>query len=227
MLAIAKHEFWQLFKSIKSILVIVILIGSSYYASKYGGELIALLNGGMEDKKVYYSGLVLILVLFGPLFALSLSHDVINREVSNKTIRFLLTRTSHANILIGKLIGVLSFWFVCLTCSCAVIVMYAKHVDMYLMLQMMMLLVFSVSLTFMLSAIVSKPIMSMFLSTVIGLALPIIGLLLISTDKWWGLFGYLTPYQYLQNEDWKIVFMLLIGAAIIGLTYIVFKRRAY
>jgi len=67
----------------------------------------------------------------------------------------------------------------------------------------------------------------MFISTVLGLVLPIASLLLISTDKWWGLFGYITPYQYMQNDDWKIVFMLLIGSAIMGLTYIVFKRRAY
>ena len=227
MIAIAKHEFWQLFKSVKSILVILILLGASYYASKNGTELIAFINDGGDDKEVYYSGLSIVLLLFGPLFAFALSHDVINREVSSKTIRFLLTRTSHANILIGKLLGVLSFWFLCLVCSYAVIIIYAKHVELYLFLQMMLLLLFSVSLAFLLSVIVSKPFMSMFISIVLGLALPIVGLLLISTDKWWRLFGYITPYQYLQNDDWKIVFMFLIGSAIIGLTYIVFKRRAY
>ena len=227
MIAIAKHEFWQLFKSVKSILVILILLSSSYFVSQNGAELIAFLNDGGEDKEVYYSGLSIVLLLFGPLFAFTLSHDVINREVSSKTIRFLLTRTSHANILMGKLLGVLSFWFVCLVCSYMVIIMYARHIEFYLFIQMMLLLIFSVSLAFLLSVGVSKPFMSMFISTVLGLALPIVSLLLISTDKWWGLLGYITPYQYMQNDDWKIVFMLLIGSAIMGLTYIVFKRRAY
>ena len=227
MIAIAKHEFWQLFKSVKSILVIVILLGASYFVSKNGAELLALIDGREGDKEVYYSGLALILLLFGPLFTFALSHDVINREVSNKTIRFLLTRTSHANILIGKLLGVLSFWFVCLACCYVVIIIYAKHVELYLFLQMMLLLLFSVSLAFLLSVIVTKPFMSMFISVVLGLALPVVSLLLVSTEKWWGLFGYITPYQYLQNDDWKIIFMVLIGSAIMGLTYIVFKRRAY
>lgn len=227
MLAIAKHEFWQLFKSFKSIVVIVILVGASYFASKHGADIIQLFNDGVDDKSIYYSGLALILILFGPLFAFSLSHDVINREVSNKTIRFLLTRTSHANILIGKFIGVLSFWFVCLMLSCAVIVMYAKHVDVFLILQMMMLILFSVCLTFLLSVIVSKPFMSMFLSTIFGLALPIVSLLFISTNKWWGVFGYITPYEYLQHEDWKILFMSVVGAVVLSATYFIFKRRAY
>lgn len=227
MLAIAKHEFWQLFKSFKSIVVIIILIGSSYYASKHGADIIRLFNDGVEDKGIYYSGFALVLILFGPLFAFSLSHDVLNREVSNKTIRFLLTRTSHANILVGKVIGVLSFWFVCLMLSCAVIVMYAKYVDFYIVLQMMMLMLFSVSLTFLLSAVISKPFMSMFLSTVFGIALPIVGLLLMSTKKWWGIFGYITPYQYMEYENLQILIMIAVGAAIIAMTYIVFKRRAY
>lgn len=227
MIAISKHEFWQLFKSVKSILVILILLCSSHFVSQNGAELIAFLNNGEEDKQVYYSGLSIILLLFGPLFAFTLSHDVINREVSSKTIRFLLTRTSHANILIGKFLGVLTFWFVCLICSYLVIIMYAKYIDFYLFIQMMLLLLFSVSLTFLLSVVVSKPFMSMFISTVLGLTLPIVSLLLIITDKWWGMFGYLTPYEYLQNDDWKIIFVLLIGLAIIGFTYIVFKRRAY
>lgn len=227
MITISKHEFWQLFKSVKSILVILILLCSSYFVSQNGAELIAFLNNGEEDKQVYYSGLSIILLLFGPLFAFTLSHDVINREVSSKTIRFLLTRTSHANILIGKFLGVLTFWFVCLICSYLVIIMYAKYIDFYLFIQMMLLLLFSVSLTFLLSVVVSKPFMSMFISTVLGLTLPIVSLLLIITDKWWGIFGYLTPYEYMQNDDWKIIFVLLIGLVIIGFTYIVFKRRAY
>ena len=140
MIAIAKHEFWQLFKSVKSVLVIVILLGASYIVSKNGAELIALIDEGAGANEVYYSGLALILLLFGPLFTFALSHDVINREVSNKTIRFLLTRTSHANILIGKLLGILSFWFVCLACCYVVIIFYAKHVELYLFLQMMLLL---------------------------------------------------------------------------------------
>lgn len=227
MLAIAKHEFWQLFKSFKSIVVILILIGSSYYASKYGADLIQLFNDGKDDKGFYYSGLALVTILFGPLFAFSLSHDVLNREVSNKTIRFLLTRTSHANILAGKVIGVLAFWFVCIALSCTVIIMYAKHFDFYIVLQVLMLMLFSVTLTFLLSAVITKPFMSMFLSTIFGIALPIISLLLMSTEKWWGVFGYITPYQYMEHESLNILIVVAIGAAILAVTYIVFKRRAY
>lgn len=227
MVAIAKHEFWQLFKSIKSILIVVILIGSSYYVSKNGADLIALLNDGGDDKEVYYSGLSIVLMLFGPLFAFALSHDVINREISSKTIRFLLTRTSHGNILLGKLLGVISFWFVCLVCSYSIIVFYAKHVDYFLFVQMMLLLLFSISLAFLLSVVVTKPFMSMFISTVLGLALPIVSVLVMASEKWWGVFEYMTPYYYLMDDDWKIVFMLFIAMAIIGLTYSVFKRRTF
>lgn len=227
MLAIAKHEFWQLFKSIKSILIVLILIGSSYYVSKNGAEIVSFINDGRDDQQIYYSGLSIVVMIFGPLFALALSHDVINREISSKTIRFLLTRTSHAEILLGKWLGVMGFWLACLICSYSTIIFYAKHVEWFLFVQMLLLLLFSISLAFLLSVVVTKPFMSMFISTVLGLALPIGSVVVMSSEKWWGKFQYITPYYYMVEDDWKIVFVVLIGVAIMGLTYTVFKRRVF
>lgn len=225
MLAIAKHEFWQLFKSVKSILVVLILVGSAFYVAKNGAELIALFNEGVEDQKIYYSGLSLVLMLFGPLFALALSHDVLNREISGKTLRFLVTRTSRAHILAGKWLGVMGFWVACLIFAYALIIFYARHIEWLLFGQMLLLVLFSVSVAFLLSAVVAKPFVSMFVSTVLGLAIPIASLIVISTDKWWSVFQYVTPYYYMVEDDWKIVAVFGVSAVLMGLTYSVLKRR--
>lgn len=107
-MAITKKEFFQLFKSVKSIIMIVVLLVSSYYFAKYTERLVPILE--LEQTSSWYAGgLLIILLLFGPLFVMSLSHDVLNRELSERTMRFLVTKTSKANILFGKFLGVWIF----------------------------------------------------------------------------------------------------------------------
>ena len=81
MWAISVKEFQSLFKSIKSIIVILIVCGASYgiahIVSQLGGQLTsAQIQDGANG------GILVMLLGFGPLFISSLSHNVINQEIA-------------------------------------------------------------------------------------------------------------------------------------------------
>ena len=228
MFAIAKYEFWQLMKSVKSIIIIILLLLSSYYVAKNGQLLAGFFQLNTEESsKIYTIGISFLLIAFGQLFVVALSHDVINREGASRTMRFLITRTSHERIFFGKFFGVVAFWGVCLTISFIVITFFAKSFDSLVFSQLICLLIFYIALVFALSVVITRPMMSMFLGIVIGLALPIFYLYIEATEKWWSFLKYISPIHYLVKDDWSIFILLVEGMLIIIATLWLFKRREY
>lgn len=112
MWAITKREFWNLIKSVRALIIILLFSAGSIWVtnslSKVSGQL---------DVEEYYASLRLLVLIFGFLFATILSHSCFNGEVETKTIRLLLTKVSKTSIVIGKMLGASLFWLVCLTGS--------------------------------------------------------------------------------------------------------------
>lgn len=176
MYAIGKREFLNLFKGIKSILVVSILFTVSYYSAKFSNLLISAAQlSEREAANIHTAGLLLMILVFGLLFVMGLSHDIMNRETLERTIRFLVTRTSRSKIIMGKFLGTWMFWFVCLVISFLLISIYSHKIDFLTFFQTVILITYQISLTILLSIIISKPGMTMFLSIVFGLIFPIFG----------------------------------------------------
>ena len=118
MYVIVKREFFNMFKSIKSILIICVLLLTAYYSAKFSNVLTNMIEfTPKEMKHIHTLGLLTILFLFGQLFVMGLSHDCMNRETHERTMRFLVSRTSRSSILYGKFFGIALFWFVCVAIS--------------------------------------------------------------------------------------------------------------
>lgn len=107
------NEFKQLFKSTKSILTIVIIFILSTFVSTL--PFIAAHQDKWEQAKDPYSiGNELVMSLFGFFLIFLLSHDILSREIHLKTIRFLVSKTTRLNIIIGKYLGLMLFWLSCI-----------------------------------------------------------------------------------------------------------------
>lgn len=118
MFAIAKREFFQLFKGFKSIAIILMLLVPTYYFAKFSSMFESALELTPDEADMAHSaGLLVVMIVFGQLFVMGLSHDTMNREMHERTMRFLLTRTSRRSIVAGKFLGILAFWFACITVS--------------------------------------------------------------------------------------------------------------
>src|SRR5690625_3621684 len=135
MWSIAKHESLQLLKSLKSILVLLFLLGSAYIGVKITEPLKDSLNMLAETDPMIVEnealissiGLAFVVLIFGPMFALVLSHDAINKDVEQRTMRFLVTKISRRNIVLGKLVGHLLFWFTILTIAYLLVFVLSKQ----------------------------------------------------------------------------------------------------
>lgn len=227
MYVIAKREFFSLFKSIKSILVIGILLLTTYYSAKFSNILIQTIELTAEEAELIHSaGLLTLLLLFGQLFVIGLSHDCMNREIHERTMRFLVTRTSRTSILYGKFLGIVFFWLICITVSFLIVSIFAKQFDLFVFTQIMSLLIYQIALTVFLSVIIPKPGMTMFLGIIIGLSFPVFGLWFsFTTNEWVSWLKFLTPFYYLFREDYTLLVIILFSGLMLFIAHLMFERR--
>ncbi|MEK3889481.1 hypothetical protein [Bacillus sp. FSL K6-3431] len=227
MYVIGKREFFSLFKGIKSILIIGILLLTAYYSAKLSNVLMnAVEFTPKEMEHIHTVGLLTLLFLFGQLFITGLSHDCMNRETHERTMRFLVTRTSRYSILYGKFFGIALFWFVCVAISFLIVSIFAKQFDVFIFSQIMSLLIYQIALTILLSVLIPKPGITMFLGTIIGLAFPIFGLWVSFTSNTWiSWIKFITPFYYLERDDYTFLVILIFAGLMLFIAQLIFKRR--
>ncbi|MEW9110749.1 ABC transporter permease subunit [Cytobacillus gottheilii] len=229
MFVISKREFFSLFKSIKSIIIIAILLATAYYSSKFSNALTNLVDFTADEMNyVHTIGLLSLLLLFGQLFVLGLSHDCINRETHERTMRFLVTRTSRLSILFGKFLGIVLFWTVCVTISFLIISIFARQFDFFSFFQVMSLLIYQISLTILLSTIIPKPGITMFLGILLGIAFPIFGMwITFTSNEWVSWLKYVTPFYYLEHDNYLFLIINLLAAFLLFISAAIFTRREF
>ncbi|WP_026672966.1 ABC transporter permease [Alkalihalobacterium bogoriense] len=227
MYVIGKREFISLFKGIKSIIIIVLLLVTAFYSAKYADLLtVATELTVNEAENVHTFGILFIILFFGQLFIMGLSHDSINREIYDRTMRFLVTRTSRTSIVLGKFLGTWLFWLICLTVAFLLTSIFSKTFNVFIFSQIMSLLSFQIALAILLSSLITKPGITMFLGIIIGVVAPIFGFWFsLTSNTWIGSMKYLTPYYYLVRDDFTFVIILLLAGSMLLIANQVFKRR--
>lgn len=225
MWAICQHEFFRLFKSIKSLITVAFIVGISYLVSDFVNQMASFLPQ-KELAEGHALGIYALILLLGPLFVFSLSHDVMNRELAGRTIRFLVTRTSRTQIILGKFLGVVFFWLTCMIITFGVVLATVHTFDAKTFYLCITLLIYSISLALLLSLVIPRPSYTMFIGIVIALLLPGLGL--------WSTFSshaaapwiaYLTPIKFIEKNGAWTGFIWLYSAAFLLGSMLLFKRR--
>ncbi|USG63928.1 ABC transporter permease [Brevibacillus ruminantium] len=225
MWAICQHEFFRLFKSVKSLITIAFITGVSYWISDALRQAASMFSEA-EFARGPALGVFGFLLLLGPLFVFSLSHDVVNRELAGRTIRFLVTRISRHQIVMGKFLGVALFWLVCLLLSFGVVLITAHSFDGKAFWQCLSFLLYFVALTLLLSILIPLPRYTMFLGVVLSLGMPFLGLWSVfsehPTAKW---LTYLLPYVFIEKGSaWTGILWLYAGLFLLASLFL-FQRR--
>ncbi|SDZ08706.1 hypothetical protein SAMN05421736_10626 [Evansella caseinilytica] len=225
MYAIGKREFFSLAKGSKSLMTISILFLISYFTVKPSGVFVSELTVE-EAEMIHNAGLLIFILLFGQLIVAGLSHDSLNREMHERTIRFLVTRTSRAGILFGKFFGVWVFWFMCLAGAFLLTGIVVRKLDLFLFSQTMSLVTFQITVTLLFSVLITKPGYTMFLGIVTGLAFPVCGLFVTYTSNVWvNWLKFVSPYYYLERNDAAFLIIILLAGIMLSLANLIFKRR--
>ncbi|MED2709025.1 MULTISPECIES: ABC transporter permease [Bacillus cereus group] len=230
MFGISLREFKSLFKSIKSMIFICIMFGVTLLIANFlKGFESNLAEAGL--KNIYTGGLLGLILVLGPLFVMSLSHDIINNEIYNRTIRFLVTKTSRDNIVLGKFLGVLLFWFVCLFLSIFMLFFISKEFYFKELITMTIFMSYFICLSLFLSTVISKPSMTMFISIIISILFPVIGMWGVVSDNniILDLFGYLMPYYYFSQpgKDYLMFIVVIFPIIFLLASLLIFRKRDF
>ncbi len=153
MFTVGFREFKSLFSSIRSIVIIVVLFGVTIGSARLVRQFEAPLQELGLGNDAYAMGLMLLLILAAPLFVTSLSHNVVNKEMDTRTIRFLAAKTSRSNIILGKFIGSFLFWVVCIAVALLLIVPFSKSFSILNLVQSIIFVSYFIGLTLFLSTL--------------------------------------------------------------------------
>lgn len=228
MLSIARKEFVALFKSIKSILIILIMIAISLGIAKllslFGSQINSVT--GLE-KTPFQLALLLTVLLTSPLFVFTLSHNIINEEVKSRTIRFIATKINRSHILLGKFIGALLFWLTCLFITTLLLIFYSHEFYLLELLQCLVFVSYFLALATLLSVLIDNTILTNFLGIALSLIMIILGLWSMNSDKiWLKLFSYITPYFYYLKDNPAMPFIVVIFPVVfLIISVYVFRKR--
>lgn len=225
MLAVVRNELLKLFKSIKSIIIILIFVLVSYFISNLLKSNVYGLN--ISGNNSFYSSIRLLVFMLGYIFASTLSHNVINEEIELQTIRLVITKISKSKFFIGKFLGVFIFWILCITTSFSIISVLANTFNIYIFLMLIVCMFYFISLIFLLSTIIKKQALSNFIGIILGFIIPISGMWATLADKniFFKIFKYLFPYHYLINQGFYILVPAIIGIALFLLSLQIFIRK--
>lgn len=227
MWAICSREYKELFKGFRPAIIIAILVSVSYLSSKFANVSPGNIEG-ITKQDIYTSGLTFSIFLFGILFVFTLSHNVMNREIESRTMRFLVTKTSRNKILFGKLLGVLLFWFTIIVICLFVITFFSKTFHFITLLECMVFLFYCICAAILLSILVPRTSQSMFLGITVSLFLPGLSFWSILSDKFYiSWLKFLTPYYYFELDSPFKFFPLLLAVILLAISLYFFKRRDF
>lgn len=227
MFAVCSNEFKTMFKSIRSIIIIIFIVSSTVLVANLIDKFAFKLQDLGIGDNVYVAGLTTLLYLLGPLFVTSISHNLINKETYTRRIRFVVTKVSRDEIIMGKFFGVLLFWVLCLFFSLILILPLTNSFYIYELIKDIIFISYFVSLTLLLSSIINSQQMTMFLGVILSVIFPILSLVVVNTDNMYiKAVGYLTPYPYFNEESLNAPYLVLIFTIIfLCISLLTFRRK--
>lgn len=219
------QEFRNLAKSIKTIIVIGIIFGITYFtANSFDKRLPEELSDAGDES--YSLGVILTILVLGLMFITILSHDTVNREINDRTVRFLVPRISRSKIILGKFIGIFLFWALCIVICFGLLIPFIGTFYWPGFLECILFIAFGISLYLFLSTIISKPSISLFIGILLSLAFPIMSFwALLSQKPLLTVIRFLTPYYYLSLGKGYLLIVILMTIALIGSSILVFERK--
>ncbi|WP_024833221.1 ABC transporter permease [Ruminiclostridium josui] len=222
MISVARTELFKQLKTFKALVIVAIFIIVSYSASNFFKSNESLL--GFKNNTAFYSSIRLLVILFGYIFVSTISYNCINNEIELKTIRLVINKISRTEFIIGKLLGISAFWFLCLTVSFSVVSAIAGTFSLSIYLLIIVAMFYFICLVIFLSTIVEKQSVSNFLGIIVGLLMPTLGLwsTLSNSNIIFRVIRYIFPYYYMLKEG-----PYLLIPAIIGVLFILMSLKVF
>ncbi|WP_077324767.1 ABC transporter permease [Virgibacillus siamensis] len=232
MIYILRREFVDSFKSVRSVLIILFLTFIAYFSANFLKDHQDLINkivmsGESISVDAVYTGAVsAVILVFGYLFVFAISHDIINSEIEMRTIRLLVTKASRFQIMLGKLLGTFLFWIATISVTYGVIFIISGSWSIKDYIQTICLLFYLVTFVLLISTVIQKTKLSMFLGILLAIVLPILNGISLLVDRWYFIpFKFTLPFYYLSHSIMFMIFPIIIGVSFFVISILIMKRR--
>lgn len=227
MFAIMWREFLSSFKSIKSIVTILIFLGISLGLSKLVSNFYEPIRSLGIEGAPYAIAIIFMTILISPFFIFTLSHNAINEEIKSSTVRFIATKTKRVNIIMGKFLGLMLFWCVTLSISTLISIVYSHHFYILELFISLIFISYYLSLSILISTFVINTTLTNFLGIALSLIMTILGVWSVaSSNILLKIYSYITPYHYYFSTNKYLTMFVLIFTLIFLITSIIkFQAR--
>ncbi|SES26843.1 hypothetical protein [Salisediminibacterium halotolerans] len=199
---------WQF----QSILIIGLAAGLTYLSETYSDLY----------PQLPFNGFALIMIVFGFLVVLTVSHDALNSEAAARTFRLVVIRIPRAAIFGGKLLAHAGYWLIMLIVAVGVTGFFTAPGLTGSTTMHVSLLFFSISTAFFLSALIKRPLTSKRVSVLAGILLPAAVIWSYVADNW---LHAVSPYHmYIYDSILAVIIPLFYGAVLLSAAYVLFER---
>ncbi|TCS96950.1 hypothetical protein [Hazenella coriacea] len=184
MLAVWQKEFWELFRGFRIWLILFSLFLISYQLYHWFPSFSSILFGEPLYIAQYSWSFDLIFRLMGFLLIFIISHGSISQEVQSGRIRLWITSVTRGNLILGKYLGVLTFWLFTVTLIYLVFSYLDRSFSFYILFHLWSIVFLAVGITLLFSTLWTKQTYILLVGFLTAIALIIIeGAVMITTDQ--------------------------------------------
>lgn len=217
---------WDLkreFKSVKAFVIASAFISVSLLIAKYSHSLELLNNGESPAISILFA----IYAGVGFLFSGILFSDIITKEVSSQTFRYLIPYISRKKIIIAKFFTMMSYFISII--FLAITLLFLIRGDFYLpykeLFSLIIFFAYVESIILLVSILSNSERLSSLICILISIISPIIyGISTLRNDVIFNILNWFLPYRYLES-DWTVIFLIILTVLIFTLNIYLFERK--
>lgn len=222
---IIKEQLISSFKSIKSIILILILSLISYTVTISANK-IPLMSTNSSQITVSNTIFSLLSIL-GVFFTLQIFGGNLTKEIDSQSIRYILPYVNRWKIIISKVISYQLYWTIILIIPLLTVSIVKQQLFFPItdLISMLAFFLYINSVALLTSVIAKNEKSSTFIGIVISITVVFIGLWsIISNNIILKIASWLLPFRYI-TFSWEIVILLAISAGIITMSIIIFNKK--
>lgn len=221
MFAVAKEEFRNLAINIKMILLVILIALFNYNISNMLTSQLSI-----DGIPKAYAGLRIIFFILGYLLISIFSHSVLNKEIADGTLKFILSKVSREEFIVGKFLGIFLFWTMCMLINISMLSILGVTFSFYILWMLCSAVSYFISIVMLLSVLIKKENFSNFMGLFVGILFPTIGLYVTeSSNMLVKYFQYIFPYFYLLKGGIYITIPYILSFILLLFVVIIFNKK--
>ena len=228
MLQLIRQEFLNKFLSLKTIVLVVFLTWAAYDSASTA-ETIEIVLGTGESSSPYILAFKYMLALIGYLLITIFTYDAVSKDAETRSLRLLLPMMKREELIIGKYLANILYWFAVTIVPMLTITVIAQQFFIAEYLAVFLFICTSVSLVFLISAVLLSSRWTLLINIIIGILMPIWVVIAFFGENLTSHIARFTApgYMLVEREPHLILIQLVFILISLFIVVALFRKRDY